>query len=194
MILNTEVLQRSNSREKLFIEAKKSELAGFLQRGTLSIVLSEEIGTIPIVIPYNFVASNKALRKCRNRSERSTGRWRSSRSRQVENTAQQLYSFRIVFARANYDFHNFKPWFMVFWHKARLYKERQNFPVENIHTTICTRKYDCINPRQTFQNSDTRLNVVLNDVQSACEYQDTVMRYRIRYGYFNSFPNDMSDL
>ena len=58
-IMHTEVLPIGDAREGLFDEAKRSELLDLIRRGTFKIVLRDECGKNPSVVPSRFVLAIK---------------------------------------------------------------------------------------------------------------------------------------
>lgn len=58
-ILYTEIIKPGDPRENLFDEAKRKELIGLIERGTFRLVLREEMGENPNIIPSRFVLSIK---------------------------------------------------------------------------------------------------------------------------------------
>jgi len=58
-VLHTEVLKAGDPRECKFDEAKRQELMGLIDRGTFRIVLREEAGEKPNIIPARFVLAIK---------------------------------------------------------------------------------------------------------------------------------------
>ena len=58
-ILYTEVLTRGDPREKCFDDAKRQELMGLIEKGTFRVVLREEIGQNPNIVPSRYVLAIK---------------------------------------------------------------------------------------------------------------------------------------
>jgi hypothetical protein len=51
----TETIYPSDTRTALFEEAKRKELLGLIERGTFRLILKEDVGPYPNVIPSRFV-------------------------------------------------------------------------------------------------------------------------------------------
>ena len=58
-VLHTEILSPGDPREQLFTEEKRKELVGLLERGAFRIVLREEAGDNPNVVPTRYVLAIK---------------------------------------------------------------------------------------------------------------------------------------
>ena len=58
-ILHTEIISPNDPRSKLFDQAKKQELLGLLEKGTFKIVLAEEAGPNPNILPCRYVLAIK---------------------------------------------------------------------------------------------------------------------------------------
>ena len=58
-VLYSEPVEHSDPREHLFDEAKRKELLGLIERGTFKVVLPEEDGDKPNIVPSRYVLSIK---------------------------------------------------------------------------------------------------------------------------------------
>lgn len=62
-VLHTEILSAGDAREGLFSEEKRKELLGLLERGVFKIVLREEAGDRPNIVPSRYVLAIKHSEK-----------------------------------------------------------------------------------------------------------------------------------